>query len=143
MARKRKAKVTRRRSTRRSMGAVGAGMASDILSVTAGAVIAQKVVSMLSGRLDAKIASAVPVAIGVFLPKFVKNPMAKGVANGMIAVGGQKLVASFLPALGATDDVVLVSGLDEIGALDQIGYGSDISEINGTDISEINGYDEY
>jgi hypothetical protein len=125
------------------MGAVGANMASEILSVTAGAVIASKVIQMVSGRLDAKIAAAVPVAVGVFLPKFVKNPMAKGIANGMIAVGGQRLVGSFLPALGETDDVVLVSGLDEIGEIDQIGYGSEISEINGTDISEINGFDEF
>jgi hypothetical protein len=48
-----------------------------------------------------------------------------------------------LPALGETDDVVLVSGLDEIGEIDQIGYGSEISEINGMDISEINGSDEF
>ncbi len=143
MARRRKSKVVRRRTSRRSMGAVGANMASEILSVTAGAVIASKVIQMVSGRLDAKIAAAVPVAVGVFLPKFVKNPMAKGIANGMIAVGGQRLVGSFLPALGETDDVVLVSGLDEIGEIDQIGYGSEISEINGTDISEINGFDEF
>jgi hypothetical protein len=143
MARRRKSKVVRRRTSRRSIGAVGANMASEILSVTAGAVIASKVIQMVSGRLDAKIAAAVPVAVGVFLPKFVKNPMAKGIANGMIAVGGQRLVGSFLPALGETDDVVLVSGLDEIGEIDQIGYGSEISEINGTDISEINGFDEF
>jgi len=143
MARRRKSKVMRRRTSRRSMGAVGANMASEILSVTAGAVIASKVIQMVSGRLDAKIAAAVPVAVGVFLPKFVKNPMAKGIANGMIAVGGQKLVGSFLPGLGQTDDVVLVSGLDEIGELDQIGMGNDISEINGMDISEVNGVDEF
>ena len=87
MARRRKSKVMRRRTSRRSMGAVGANMASEILSVTAGAVIASKVIQMVSGRLDAKIAAAVPVAVGVFLPKFVKNPMAKGIANGMIAPG--------------------------------------------------------
>jgi hypothetical protein len=143
MARRKNKKVARRRTSRRSVGAVGADMAQEILAVTAGAVIAGKVISLVGSKLDAKIAAVVPIAVGVFLPKFVKNSMVKGISNGMIAVGGQKLVSNFLPALGQTDDVVLVSGLDEIGALDQIGYGSEISEINGTDINEINGYDEY
>lgn len=142
MARKRKAKRTTHRRRRTSIGAVG-GMATEILGVTAGAVVAGKLISMLSSKVDSKIAAAGAVALGVFLPKFVKSPMIKGVANGMIAVGGQRLVANFLPALGATDDVVLVSGYDEIGGLDQIGYGSDLNAVNGSDISEINGYDEY
>jgi hypothetical protein len=78
---------------------------------------------------------------------FVKNPFVKALGNGMIAVGGVELVGSFVPALAGDDDVVLLSGLDDIG-------GMDISEINGLDdiggmdeigamdISEVNGFDE-
>lgn len=141
MARKKNKNKNTYRRPKRSIGAVGAEMASEILATTAGAVVGVKMITMLSGKIDGKIASAIPLAVGVFLPKFVKNPMVKGVAQGMIAVGGMKLVTNLLPALGASDDVVLVSGVDEIGALDQI--GADIAEVNGMDINEVNGIDEY
>lgn len=141
MARKKNKKKIVYRRPKRSIGAIGAEAATEILATTAGAVTAGKLITMLSGKMDGKIASAIPLVVGVVLPKFVKNPMVKGVAQGMIAVGGMKLVTNFLPALGASDDVVLVSGIDEIGALDQI--GADIAEVNGMDINEVNGYDEY
>jgi hypothetical protein len=146
MARRRKSKKTstRRYSRRKSIGAVGSGLAMDIAGITAGALIAKQVGKLLP-NLNPKIGSAAKVALGVALPMFVKNPFVKSIGTGMIAVGGVELIGSFVPALAGDDDVVLLSGIDEIGdisevnGLDEIG-GMD--EIGAMDISEINGFDE-
>lgn len=142
MARRRAKKTVKRRSSRRrSVGAVGANMLMEIGGIVAGAVVAKQLNKML--KFDPKILAAGKVVAGVMLPKFVKNPLMAGIGQGMIAVGGVELVGSFVPALGAADDVVLLSGdmdYDQMSGLDQI--GSDISEVNGFDVSEVNGFDE-
>lgn len=147
--RKAKKTVKRRSSRRRSMGAVGANMLMEIGGIVAGAVVAKQLNKML--KFDAKILAAGKVVAGVMLPKFVKNPLMAGIGQGMIAIGGTELVGSFVPSLGAADDVVLLSGdmdydmmsgMDEIGEIDTI--GDDVSEVNGfDDVAEVNGYDEY
>jgi len=143
MARRRKKVAVKRRSTRRrSMGAAGAGMLMDIAGVVAGAVIAKQLNKVL--KFDAKILAAGKIALGVMLPKFVKNPLINGIGQGMIAIGGTELVGSFIPSLGATDDVIMLSGdfdTDMMSGLDTI--GQDVSEVNGFDVAEVNGYDEY
>jgi hypothetical protein len=130
------------------MGAVGSGMLMDIAGVVAGAVIAKQLNKFL--KFDAKILAAGKIVTGVMLPKFIKNPLVNGIGQGMIAVGGAELVGSFVPSLGAADDVVILSGMDMnfpmdnsdiVNGLDTI--GADISEVNGFDIAEVNGYDEY
>lgn len=147
MARRRKKAVVKRRSNRRrSMGAVSSGMLMDIAGVVAGAVIAKQLNKVL--KFDAKILAAGKIALGVALPKFVKNPLVNGIGQGMIAIGGAELVGSFVPSLGAADDVIMLSGnfddmmsgLDQIGEIDTI--GEDVSEVNGFDVSELNGFDE-
>jgi len=145
MARRRKVakKTSYRRRSKRSMGAVGSGMLMDIAGVVAGAVIAKQLNKVL--KFDAKILAAGKIALGVMLPKFVKNPLINGVGQGMIAIGGTELVGSFIPALGQTDDIVMLSGMDDfdtMSGLDTI--GEDISEVNGfSDIAEVNGFDEF
>jgi len=130
MARRRKKTgVTRRRSSRRMGATATKGMLTEVLGVVAGSIIAKKVSSMLT--FDDKIKSAIVLGAGVFLPKFVKSPIMKSVGMGMIAVGGSQLAGSFLPMLGATDDYILVSGMDEIPV------------VNGTEIPVVNGGDDY
>lgn len=119
-----------RRKGRHSMAGVAGSMIQEVLGVTAGAIIAKKVSSMMP-NLDPKIAGAIKVAAGVALPKFIKNPLVAAAGQGMIAIGGVELIGSFVPSLGATDDVLVVSGIDQIG---------DVSEVNG--INEVNGLDE-
>ena len=153
MARRRTKNKPKRRSYRRSssMGAVAGNLLTTIGGIAAGAIVAKQLNKML--KFDAKILAAGKVALGVALPKFIKNPLMTSVGSGMIAVGATELVGAFVPSLGAADDVVLLSGLDEMGGLDEIGEYSelsgldvmngDISEVNGYgDISEVNGYDE-
>lgn len=136
MAKRRKKSTYRRRSRR--MGAAGGSMIAEIGGLAAGAILAKQLNKML--KFDARILAAGKVVLGVALPKFVKTPIVKSVGQGMIAVGATELIGGFIPALGATDDVVLLSGLDEIGEIDMI--GADIAEVNGTDIAEVNGLDE-
>ena len=153
MARRRTKNKPKRRTTRRSssMGAVAGNLLTTIGGIAAGAIVAKQLNKML--KFDAKILAAGKVALGVALPRFIKNPLMTSVGQGMIAVGATELVGAFVPSLGAADDVVLLSGLDEMGGLDEIGEYSelsgldvmngDISEVNGYgDISEVNGLDE-
>ena len=153
MARRRTKNKPKRRSYRRSrsMGAVAGNLLTTIGGIAAGAIVAKQLNKML--KFDAKILAAGKVALGVALPRFIKNPLMTSVGQGMIAVGATELVGAFVPSLGAADDVVLLSGLDEMGGLDEIGEYSelsgldvmngDISEVNGYgDISEVNGLDE-
>lgn len=154
MARRRTKNKPKRRSYRRrssSMGAVAGNLLTTIGGIAAGAIVAKQLNKML--KFDAKILAAGKVALGVALPRFIKNPLMTSVGQGMIAVGATELIGAFVPSLGAADDVVLLSGLDEMGGLDEIGEYSelsgldvmngDISEVNGYgDISEVNGLDE-
>lgn len=147
MARRKKSYKPKRRTTRRrsSMGAVAGNLLTTIGGIAAGAIVAKQLNKVL--KFDAKILAAGKVALGVALPRFIKSPLMTSVGNGMIAVGATELVGSFVPMLAGTDDVVLLSGLDEIGMYDEMAgvdvMNGDISEVNGYgDISEVNGLDE-
>jgi hypothetical protein len=138
MARRRKAsraKVVRRRK----MGSTGAGkagsMITQILGITAGAIVAKKVDTFLP-NLNPNIRNAAKVALGVALPMFVKSPLMASVGQGMIAVGASSLVGGLVPALGATDEVLVLSGLDEINEI------NGLDEIGSDEINEVNGLDE-
>jgi len=142
MARRKKTsrkKTTYRRRKMSGIGAVGE-MASNVLYAVAGGVMAGAVIKYLPSTLNDKVKSAVPVAVGLFLPKFVKGNAGAGIGAGMVAVGGLKLFSSLVPSLaigqidmpgyqvpaisgynnaGLTDSAYLtpaIAGLDEIGA---------------------------
>jgi hypothetical protein len=102
MRRRKAAKKSPRRRRMFGMGKVG-GAASTVLYTVAGAAAAQLVGKVLPASVNDKIKAAVPVAVGLFLPKFVKGAAGQGLAAGMIAVGGLKLVQSFgvLNGIGA------------------------------------------
>lgn len=140
MARRKKAsrKTTRRRKMS-GIGAVGS-MASSVLYAVAGGVMAGAVTKYLPASLNDKVKSAVPVAVGLFLPKFLKGNAGAGIGAGMVAVGGLKLIQSFgvlngiagidqpgyqVPAIsgnyapGTLDSAYMtpaIAGLDELGA---------------------------
>jgi hypothetical protein len=83
------------------IGAVGS-MAMNVAYTIAGGVAAQLVTKYVPLK-DEKIKAAIPLAVGLFLPKVLKGDVGQGLANGMIAVGGIKLVQSFgvLNGIGA------------------------------------------
>ena len=102
MRRRKAAKKAPRRRRMSGIGKVG-GAATSVLYTVAGAAAAQLVGKFLPAATNDKIKAAVPVAVGLFLPRFVKGAAGQGLAAGMIAVGGLKLVQSFgvLNGIGA------------------------------------------
>jgi hypothetical protein len=136
MARRRKAartKVVRRRKMGSSTAFKAGSMFTQILGITAGAIAAKKVDSLLP-NLNPNIRNAAKVVLGAALPMFVKSPLMASVGQGMIAVGASSLVGGLVPALGATDEVLVLSGIDEISEVNGVDeIGQDISEVNGVD----------
>ena len=103
MARKKRA--TKRRTSRRRMSGVGA-MGSQVtgaIYTIAGAVAAGAVAKFLPATMNDKLKAAVPVVVGIMLPKYLKGNIGQGVGAGMVAAGGLKLVQSFgiLNGIGA------------------------------------------
>jgi hypothetical protein len=91
----------RRRRKMSGIGAVGSTAMSVAYTIAGG--VAAQLVSKYVPLQNEKIKAAIPVAVGLFLPKFVKGTAGQGLANGMIAVGGIKLIQSFgvLNGIGA------------------------------------------
>lgn len=97
---KRKSAPKRRRKMS-GIGAVGS-TAMSVAYTIAGGVAAQLVTKFVPLQNE-KIKAAIPVALGLVLPRFVKGAAGQGLANGMVAVGGIKLIQSFgvLNGIGA------------------------------------------
>jgi len=74
-------------------------------------------------KIEPKLKSAGVIALGVFLPKFVKSSLGKSIGNGMIAAGG----------LGLLQASGLVGQIEE--SLDM-----PVSVMAGDDLSVIAGY---
>jgi hypothetical protein len=99
MARRKKhtKKVSHRRKSRK-MGAAAGGMTNALFTIVGG--VAARFVSnfingtTLSDSYKGYVAAATPIAVGLFLPKFIKSEMGKSLGTGMIAVGGLELVQS-------------------------------------------------
>ena len=106
MAKRRKKSTGRRRRSGRRMGAPG-GMIQSALGVIAGAVVGKLVVSKFLPNMDDKIKNAGVLVLGAAVfPRLIKGDLGKAIGAGMVAVGGQGLVASFIPAIGAMNDVM-------------------------------------
>jgi hypothetical protein len=107
MARKRKQSRRKSSHRRRKVGAIGSGMASA-LQMIAGGVAAQfagKLVDRLpfvkdqSEKTKGLIKGALPIALGMYLPKLIKG--SGQIGAGMVVGGGIKLVQSVVPQIGA------------------------------------------
>lgn len=137
MARRKKRSAPSRRRKSRKMGAIGKSFIMDAAGLVAGAAAARILTS--SGKilpnLDAKIKSAGVIALGAFLPKFVKGSFGKSIGDGMIAAGGIGLLQA-TNVLGAIDNAmeipVSVMAGDDLSVI--AGYGQDnLSVIAGMD----------
>ena len=140
MARRRKS--TKRRTSRRRMGAIGkkANIAAA-LGIIAGAVIGKKVAGFIPVG-DERIKNAAVVGIGLAFPMILKGDIGKAIGNGMIAAGGAGLVGQLVPALGQMDDtmtfpVTVGEVPDNISVI-----AGDDSVLAGDDLSVLAGYDE-
>lgn len=155
--RSKKAGASRKRSTRRTsrkMGALTQSGLLEALTTIGGAVASRYIVNQLAksnmgGTFLQKPGNKalVQVGLGVVTPLLSKNPIVSNLSKGMVVSGGFEFFKTLAPAvLGATDEdseVIVVSGMDEIGAMDMLG-ADEISEINGVDeISEVNGISDF
>jgi hypothetical protein len=104
---RRKKHAKRKSSLRPRVGAIGGGMATA-LQMIAGGVAAQfagKLVERLpfvkdqSEKTKGLIKGALPIALGMALPKFIKG--SGHIGAGMVVGGGIKLVQSVVPQIGA------------------------------------------
>jgi hypothetical protein len=88
----------RRRSKRMGAISMKGGLSSALFTI-AGGVAARFVSNTINGTTlndsyKKYVASVAPIAVGLFLPKFIKSDIGKSIGNGMIAVGGLGLVQS-------------------------------------------------
>ena len=104
MARRKRAtkKSSYRRRRMSGVGAMGSQITGALYTI-AGAVAAGAVTKFLPATMNEKLKSAVPVVVGIMLPKYLKGNIGAGLGAGMIAAGGLKLVQSFgiLNGIGA------------------------------------------
>lgn len=139
MARRRKS--TKRRTSRRRMGAVGKANIQAALGIIAGAVIGKKVAGFIPVG-DDRIKNAAVLGIGLAFPMILKGDLGKAIGNGMIAAGGAGLVGGLIPALGQMDDTMTFPvTVGEIPDNISVIAGDD-SVMAGDDLSVLAGYEE-
>jgi hypothetical protein len=137
---RRKRKTSRRKSSRRRMGAVG----KATLGIIAGAIAGRLVAKKLLPNVDERIKNAGVVVLGAAVfPRLIKGELGKAIGNGMVAAGGAGLVGAFIPALGQADDMIefpvtvgeIPDNLSVIAG-DEVMAGDDLSVMAGMDEDE-------
>lgn len=146
MARRKKRKVSSRRRRSRGMGAIG-GEVKTILGMLAGAVAGRVLSSKVLPNVDAKYKAIGQVAVGVVLPRFIKNDFVKAIGAGMIVDGGTRALSSFgiISGVGADDASVEFIGADDIdtiAGIDDTISGDDDMMSGSSDIQTIAGMDD-
>ena len=150
MARRRrvakKRPTTRRR--RRVSGISSSNLLMTVAGIAGGAIVARVAANMAakSIALNPKIVSAGQIALGVFLPKFIKSKLGQDLGAGMIAVGGLSLAQNLGVIAGVEDELTIaVNGFNGSDSLQAVaGYGHDYGfQVNGTsELSAVNGIDD-
>lgn len=123
MAKKKKGTVKKRvrSAARRAKGFLGKAGVGPIIQDAALAVGGGVAAGFLSNKLpiaDPRIKAAAPIVGGIGLAMTVgkKNPMVKGVAQGMVILGTVALIKQFAPNVpmlaGEEDDLLLPSDYD-------------------------------
>lgn len=141
---RRKRKTSRRKSSRRRMGAVGKANIQATLGIIAGAIAGRLVAKKLLPNVDERIKNAGVVVLGAAVfPRLIKGELGKAIGNGMVASGGAGLVGAFIPALGQVDDMmefpVTVGEVPDnlsVIAGDEVMAGDDLSVMAGMDDDE-------
>jgi len=141
MARRKLSKKPTRKTYKRSsgMGKIGTNIVTPIAQVTGALTFNLVKNKFLANQSDA-VKGALGVAIGFLASNYSKNSFINGLGQGMIVAGGLTLGKAVAPAIfGATDDLLVISGLDQIGEPGEI---NTIQGIDPNQISTINGLDQ-
>lgn len=126
------------------MGAVGKANIQATFGIIAGAIAGRLVAKKLLPNVDERIKNAGVVVLGAAVfPRLIKGELGKAIGNGMVAAGGAGLVGSFIPALGAADDMIefpvtvgeVPDNLSVIAG-DEVMAGDDLSVMAGMDDDE-------
>lgn len=116
MAKKRKGGKKSAVRSRRRIGAAAKGNLTNVLYTLGGAVLGRVLVTKLPdnvGGVDIqKFKPAIPLAVGYFLPSFMKSSITAPLANGMMVAGGLELLNQFgvIGAMGL--DAPFVAGIE-------------------------------
>ena len=120
MAKKKNKTTTRRRRRVSGVGAINATNLLQTIGATLAGVAAAGYLNKLalSGR-SSMIQAAVPIGIGVFLPKFLKGPAGQFAGAGFVAYGGSKFLQNMgLAGLGEAMDIpVTISGDGDVSVI--------------------------
>jgi hypothetical protein len=92
-------KSHRKHSRRRKMSGIGGSVAS-VAYIAGGAILAQVIVQKFVAPMTTSqtettqglIAGAVPIALGMLTPRFIKSDVGAKLGAGMVAAGGLNLV---------------------------------------------------
>lgn len=142
MAKRRHKKRTHRRKRHSAMSGVK-GNVTFIATSVAGAVIGKFVQNKFSDKVNPKILAGGQIALGLFLPKFIKSDIGKGLGTGMIVNGGVTMLQEFnvLSGLGQYDMSYVddsMSGDDNLNVI----AGDDLSIVAGDDMDDMGYMDE-
>jgi len=137
--RKHHKKATHRR--KRSMSGVGGSQLTSVLVMAAGAIAGRVVQNKFSSTVNPKLLAGGQVALGLMLPKFVKNKMVASFGTGM-AINGVVTVAASFGVISAVSGMAGTTDyqLDYVGEDgDDMGAPGDLSAIAGEDDSDYMG----
>lgn len=124
----RKKRSTKRHSKRRRMGATAGGGLMSAASIVAGAVIGRVISKKLETKVKPALLGGGQIAVGYFLPRFVKNKFVAGIGTGMIVNGA----VSLLQSTGVIGAIGAIGEMDE-GDTYQLSGSDTIREIAGMD----------
>lgn len=152
MARKRTKKSSRRRSSRRGVGAIKASnMLTQIGGVLAGVAAAGYINKLALSNQSDTIKAAAPIALGIAVPAFIlKTEFGRALGAGMVAYGGGKFLqkaglAGTEEDMSVTisgDDLSVVAGTDDYAMAGDSDFAmagdndAQISVLAGTDTEE-------
>jgi len=106
-----------KRKTKRKVGAVKRAKSTGtarLAGLVIGAAATGLLNKMVGEKIDGKILSAGEVAIGYFLPQFIKgNALVAGVGDGMIAAGGLNMLKEF----GVLNGMNLINGYSDLNTI--------------------------
>jgi hypothetical protein len=95
---------------------------------------------LLPDTIDSKIKNAIPLVVGLFLPKYIKGAAGMALGAGMIATGGLKLIQDFgiLNGIGETPMIAAFRNMRQLNGID--GSNDNIPQVAGIsdDLSPMN-----
>lgn len=149
MAKRKTSKKTTTRRRRRGVGSINAGAMVQMLGGVIAGVAASGILNKtVLANKSPMIQILVPMAGGIALMNLVKNDLGKYAGLGLIAAGGQKLLAKYnigglggeeynVPLSIAGDDIALLAGDDDFAMA-----GDDDFAMAGDDLSVLAGDDD-